>query len=82
MLILQVTLLEEQKQFIKQNMKELRSVSEKGKQDKDEKEEDGEKDDDVVKTLSGERNNPFIPEKEILNKFSLMVRSFDFLLFC
>lgn len=82
MLILQVTLLEEQKQFIKQNMKELRSVSEKEKQDQEKKEQDGEKDDDVVKALSGERNNPFIPEKEILNKFSLMVRSFDFLLFC
>lgn len=78
MFIFQVTLLEEQKQFIKQNMKELESVSEKEKQEGDEKEQDGKKDDGVVKTLSGERNNPFIPQKEILNKFSLMVRP----LFC
>lgn len=78
MFIFQVTLLEEQKQFIKQNMKELESVSEEEKQEEDEKEQDGKKDDGVVKALSGERNNPFIPQKEILNKFSLMVRS----LFC
>ena len=59
-------------------MKELESVSEKEKQEEDEKEQDGKKDDGVVKALSGERNNPSIPQKEILNKFSLMVRS----LFC
>ena len=60
-------------------MKELQSVSEEEKQDQDEKGQDGEKDDDVVKALSGERNNLFIPQKEILNKFSLMVRS---ILYC